>query len=245
MKRISNFKIFESNQWWAGKLSQYDIEREELARYFNYLTDEYEVSLNIDVYFYNMDFEIIMKKNDLLSSDYYIGYNLTIVNRDRISDPNNFIKYHEYLMNGINSLSRNYKIKIINHSKSSTIIKIIDESQTLTKNDFQFKKSPKSLMESIKMKVERINKICHIIDNEEFPEENIIYLKERKGTSAERLEEILLKMFSDMISENIVKVNKTSKKIRLNSKKEYEFVHRLDRSFPRIQHKSVFEISLI
>lgn len=85
----------------------------------------------------------------------------------------------------------------------------------------------------------------NIIDNEEFPEENIIYLKERKGTSAERLEEILLKMFSDMISESIVKVNKTSKKIRLNSKKEYEFVHRLDHSFPRIQHKSVFEISLI
>jgi hypothetical protein len=134
----------------------------------------------------------------------------------------------------------------VQHSNSSTIINTIDKYQPLTKKDIVFRKSPKSLMESVNMKIERISKICQIIDNEEFPNNNnTIYVKEKKGTTSDRLEEILLKMFSDMISDNVLKVNKTSGKIRLNSKKEYEFVNRLDRSWPRIQHKSVFQISLV
>lgn len=245
MKRISNFEIFESNQWWIGKLSEYDIEKEKLISYFNYLIDEYEVSINIDTLFYNKSFEVLVRKDDLIGTDYYVGYNLTIVNSDKISNPDEFIKYHQYLINGVNSISKSYNVKIINHSANSTVIRLIDESQPLTKSDVVFKKSPKSLIDAVKMKLERINKICQIIDNQEFPQENVIYLKERKGIPAERLEEILLKLFGEMISENIVEVNKTSRKIRLNSKKEYEFVHRIDRSFPRIQHKSVFEISLI
>jgi hypothetical protein len=48
-----------------------------------------------------------------------------------------------------------------------------------------------------------------------------------------------------MISDNLLKVNKTSEKIRLNSEKEYEFVNRLDISWSRIGYISVFKISLV
>jgi hypothetical protein len=248
MKNISKFKTFESNQWWAGKLSEYDIEKEELVSYFNYLDDEYDVTIQVNLFFCNDNYEILSKKTDLLDEDYYLSYHIRIDNNNinEISSPNEFIKYHQYLMNGINSISKFYKTKIVQHSNSSTIINTIDKSQPLTKNDVVFKKYPKSLMELIKEKIEKINKICYIVEEEE----DRIFVKENTGTTPEKLEEILLRMFDGMISDNVLKVDKTSKKIRLvksdtNPKGKYETVDRYSLAWPHITYKSIFQISII
>jgi hypothetical protein len=243
MKHLNNFRIFEADNWWSGKFSEFDLDENDIKDYLNYITDEYDVSVDIKKRFWNDDFKILQKKGDLNDHKYYPGYDIHISPNEELSNVDKYLEYNRLLLNALNSLNKNYSCRIINTNLYNFTIVCLDKTQEL---EIKFK-NKKNNTNIIIDKLSRITKICKIIKNEDDPvEQNThYYVKETEGTSPERLKEILIKLFNNHINDNEIEISELSLKLKKDPQGDYYIPSRTEIGFSRAPYKKLFLIKSI
>jgi hypothetical protein len=236
MKHLEKFNIFESN-WITGKISEFDLDENDIKDYLSYIIDEYDTEVLITKGFWNYDFSFLNKKTDLSNFKYYPGYHILLKTNIRLNNIDTFINYNKLLLNALNSLKLNYHCKISNSNIYNFTLICLDTTQELEFVD------RKNIYGNIILdKISKIHKICSVLNSEELSK---VYVKEKSGTSAERLEEILMKIFAKLINDNEIKITKMAMKVGKDSKGDYYLVDRGDYAYNRIGYKNVFLIERI
>lgn len=130
MRKLIDYKLFESSSWWEEKINDYDFDIDFIKDICQDLIDE-GAQVIIKPYFLNNKFMRISKKTDALESKFYCGYSVYIsINMMKFpSDVEGYIDHHNLIFNVLKMLGANFECNVQNYGNGSIHIHCLDLSQ--------------------------------------------------------------------------------------------------------------------